>query len=155
MKPSGFTLVELIVTIGLIGILFAVVLIAIDPAQRFAEARNATRHADVTSILSAVIQYQHANRGNWPSGLDALPGSGQVLGTNAAGCSTTCTATRTESACLDLTSTLVDLYLAEIPADSGTGTSGNTDYFIDKTTRGLLVVGACDPELAETIQVKR
>lgn len=155
LQPGGFTLVELLIVIGIITILFAVVLVAVDPARRFGEARNARRFAETASILSAILQYQVDNRGNLPSGIDNKPGSGQVLGTNTTGCNTTCTATRSEVACLDLSSSLVETYFSEIPVDPGSGTTGNTDYFLDKTAGGRLVVGACDPDVSATIQVKR
>ena len=146
---------ELLIVIGIITILFAVILVAVDPARRFGEARNAARFAESSSILSAILQYQVDNRGNLPAGIDSLPGSGQVLGTNTTGCNLTCTATRTETACLDMSGSLVEAYLSAIPIDPGSGTSGNTDYFMDKTAGGRLVVGACDPEVGVTVQVKR
>lgn len=70
-KTKGFTLVELLVVIGIIAILFAVVLVAINPAKRFAEANNARRLSDVNSILNATLNYTVDQKGSLPLGLQA------------------------------------------------------------------------------------
>ncbi len=66
---KGFTLVELLVVIGIIAILFAVVLVAINPAKRFAEANNARRLSDINSILNGVLNYTVDQKGSLPAGL--------------------------------------------------------------------------------------
>ena len=53
----GFTLIELIVVIAIISILASIVLIVINPAIIFANARNATRLSDISTIQSAVSRY--------------------------------------------------------------------------------------------------
>ena len=63
---KGFTLVELLVVIGVIGILMAVVLVAVNPARQFAAARDAQRRSDLYSITNAIYQYQ---RQRWPGQL--------------------------------------------------------------------------------------
>lgn len=144
---GGFTLIELLVVLGIIVILFSVVFIAVDPARRFAQTRNANRREDVRDIVESVLTYMVDNTGNYPSGLDALTSSSQVIGTATSGCDTSCTATTTLSSCLDLNSSLVGGYTAEIPKDPKTGTNANTDYYINRTVDGRILVGACDPEL--------
>ncbi len=47
---KGFTLIELLVVIAILGILAAVVLVAINPGQRIAAARNSRVKADLASI---------------------------------------------------------------------------------------------------------
>ncbi|OGL72560.1 hypothetical protein A3F28_00435 [Candidatus Uhrbacteria bacterium RIFCSPHIGHO2_12_FULL_57_11] len=153
---KGFTLIELLIIIGIIAILFAVILIAVDPVRRFAEARNAVRREDVRDILEAILEYTTDFKGNYPSGIDNSPGSVQVLGTYTSGCDSTCTATSpAETSCLDISPSLVETYLSEIPPDPAYGSAGNTDYYVDKTTGGRIIVGACDPERGETIKVAR
>lgn len=66
-KKSGFTLIEILVVIGIIAILAAVVIIAINPAKHFAEANNSTRSANVNAILNAVGQYVVENKGLLPT----------------------------------------------------------------------------------------
>jgi prepilin-type N-terminal cleavage/methylation domain-containing protein len=58
MKQSnkGFTLIEILVVIGIIAILAAIVIVSINPAKRFQDARNSQRKANVESILNAVQQ---------------------------------------------------------------------------------------------------
>jgi len=155
---SGFTLIELLIVITIIAILAAIVFVAIDPAKRFAEARNSQRHSEVNSILDAVLQYAIDHDGDYPPNIDNIAGSSQVLGTNSSGCDSGCTNAdggSTVSACVDLKSYLVDDYLSSIPYDPKTGSDGFTDYYINKTASGRIIVGACDPELGKKIEVAR
>lgn len=156
-KPNalGFTLVELLVVIVIIGILAAVVFVALDPGKRFGESRDATRWSEVNSVLNAVLKYQVDNDGDLPSAIDSASTTLQVLGSDGSGCDSTCTAGVSVAACANLTSDLVDTYLSAIPQDPRTGTAGNTDYYINKTASGRITVGACDPEQTTTISVTR
>ncbi|MBP9801999.1 type II secretion system protein [Patescibacteria group bacterium] len=54
---SGFTLIELMIVIALIALLGASVLVAVDPARRIGEARNAVRASDAESIKNALDYY--------------------------------------------------------------------------------------------------
>lgn len=60
---KGFTLIEILVVIGLIAILAAIVLIAINPGRQFAIARNSQRTANVETILNAIGQNMADNKG--------------------------------------------------------------------------------------------
>jgi len=154
-NQKGFTLIELLVVIVILGILAAIIFVAVDPATRFGDARDARRTAEVVSILNAVLKYQVDNDGDLPAAIDAAPATSQVLGTAVSGCDSTCTAVTTLVACADLTSELVDTYLASIPVDPQTGTAANTDYYINRTGSNRITVGVCDPENASAISVSR
>jgi len=62
-QNKGFTLIEILVVIGIIAILAAVVLIAINPARQFAQANNSQRSSNVNTILNAVGQKLADNKG--------------------------------------------------------------------------------------------
>ena len=80
LSRIGFTLVELLVVIAIIAILFAVVLVAINPAQRFKDSRNARRLSDVGSIVGAVTTYTADKRGTPPADIP----DGQCIGSKPA-----------------------------------------------------------------------
>jgi len=55
MKKNGFTLLELLVVIGIIGILVALATVSYSSAQR--QGRDARRKQDMTAIQNAMEQY--------------------------------------------------------------------------------------------------
>lgn len=53
-KTEGFTLIELLVVIGVIGILAAIIILAINPAEIQRKGRDATRLSDMTTARKAI-----------------------------------------------------------------------------------------------------
>lgn len=141
--------------VAIISVLAGIVIIAINPSKQLGNTNNATRRADVNTIINAIYQYSLDNNGNFPSGVDSTAGTVQVLGTAASGCDTTCSAQTSVAACLDLSGTLVPDYVVDIPYDLKSGTTSNTDYYVNKLANGRLEVGSCDPEQSATIKVTR
>ncbi|MDP4008579.1 MAG: prepilin-type N-terminal cleavage/methylation domain-containing protein [Candidatus Peregrinibacteria bacterium] len=142
----AFTLIELIIVIAIIAILAGAIFVAIDPARRLNESRNATRANDVGTVLDAVIKYQADNDGTHYSTVAALTaGNYHTIGTCATGGDTGCTAQTTQAACADL-SAIGSNYLGAVPKDPKTGTDALTDYYIMKDANGAITVGSCDTE---------
>lgn len=83
----GFTLIELLLSIGIIGVLAAIVIVAINPTRQLASSRNAMRRSDTKQIVSALQQYKVDNNGSLPDGIDT---SLRMIGTDVSGCNTLC-----------------------------------------------------------------
>jgi prepilin-type N-terminal cleavage/methylation domain-containing protein len=69
-KDQGFTIVELLIVIVVIGILAALVIVQFTNVQ--ARARDAERKSDIRALQSKVAEY-YALNGNYPLTLSAVP----------------------------------------------------------------------------------
>ena len=118
-KVRGFTLIELLVVIGLIGLLAAVVLIAINPARQFALGRDSQRQSNINAILNAIGQNIAENKGSFICSAGDLP----TGNTCAVAINMSSTAGDYNMApCIEPT------YVSQMPVDPKTGT------YTDKTT---------------------
>lgn len=157
---KGFTLIELLVVIGIIGILAAVVLVAVNPGRQFAQARDTQRRSDLLQITNAIYQFAAEHAGN-------LPDTDNVATTSDFPTTPTCIGTG--GACFDLSiagetdgadagtepdDPIVPTYIAALPTDPSIGISADTGYTIFVDTDGRVVASAAG-ELAGTITVQR
>jgi|AntRauTorckE6833_2_1112554.scaffolds.fasta_scaffold14144_2 prepilin-type N-terminal cleavage/methylation domain-containing protein len=77
MKSGGFTLIELMVVIAIIGVLASSILANLSDAQ--ASARDAVRMQDMKSIRTAFERFYNDNT-RYPNPIDGVPNSGQMIG---------------------------------------------------------------------------
>jgi prepilin-type N-terminal cleavage/methylation domain-containing protein len=146
IQKKGFTLVELIIVIAIIAILAGAIFVAIDPARRLHEARNARRLSDIVTILQAAKRYQADHGGaHYASIANAEADVFHPIAAAALSCDSTCTAETISNDCVDLSDIGSD-YLVTLPRDPQTGTDAFTGYFIRRDSLGSLTVGACEPE---------
>ena len=121
------------------------IFVAIDPARRLHETRNARRSSDVTTILDSLKKYQADNGGTHfdeIADLDANVNYG--IGTGGDTCAT-CTAVGGVSECVDIED-MGENYLAVVPSDPKVGSDNETGYYLLKSNLGAITVGACEPE---------
>lgn len=137
-KNSGFTLIELLVVIGILGILLAIVLIAINPARQFAQANNTARRSDVTTLLNSIHQYSADHKGILPAGIPVSPAVAKEISTLGA----------------DICALISPTYVASLPTDpsldkaavSDCAVSYTTGYTVIVDTNGRVTVAAPDAE---------
>ncbi|MBN2197707.1 type II secretion system protein [Candidatus Wolfebacteria bacterium] len=91
---KGFTLIELVIVIGILAILAAVVVLVLNPAQLLAQARDSQRLSDLGSIKSAIALY-------------LATASSPTIGATASCTATDCTADCAFSSAVVSSSTLV------------------------------------------------
>lgn len=149
---SGFTLIELLIVITIISALAVTVFVALNPAQRLLDARNARRTSDVDSILTALHTFIVDNKGTYPTGLASTGTAETLLGTGAAAvCSPVISGgcnVAAGTACVNLGSDLAK-YLKSMPIDPTGGTTWETTktgYSVTVDTNGLITVRSCGKE---------
>src|SRR3990167_9875458 len=136
---TGFTLIELLVVVGIIALLGTVVLVALNPVRRFADARNSRRWGDVNSLLTAVHEYIVDNDGALPTGLATSQASTEL------GTCVTC----------DNLSTPLAPYLRSMTTAPDGGTAANTGYFVEVNATNIVTISAANAENSETVEVSR
>lgn len=133
-NQKGFTLIEILIVIGIIAILATIVIIAINPARQFAQARDIQRVSNLNTILNAVGQNMADNKGFFTcagieTSIPVTPTPVVNIGTDGVG------STKVNLACL------VPTYIStEIPMDPVNGTSDDTKYSIQVDSVGRFTI---------------
>lgn len=138
----GFTLIEILIVIGIIAILAAIVLVAINPTRQFRVANDTQRTSNVNAILNAIGQYTIDNKGSLPGNISSTE---KNIGSD----------TGNANICSDL----VPKYIVQLPTDPKSSHKGasvectdadDIGYTVEKDTEGRVTVAAPLTEEATT-----
>ena len=149
----GFTLIEVLVVIGIIAILAAIVLVAVNPARQFKLARDSQRTSNVTTLLNAIQQNMAEHRGILVCGgvTKDIPTVQRVV-------KSATTAPEDEG---DIADCLVPNYVSALPFDPSltssyfnNTTDYNTGYVIYRDSDGRITASSTG-ELSPSISVTR
>lgn len=127
MHKKGFTLLELILVIGMLAIIAATVIVAINPTNQLSSARDAARRQELREIENALEQY--IIDGNVAPTIPTGIGNAKEI----------CQSSVTGNACtvtndgLDLATILTPDYLVDIPIDPNETGSTLTSYYLYKS----------------------
>ena len=161
-NKKAFTLLEILLVVGIIAILAGIVIIAINPGKQLATVRNTQRKNDLKQIYNAMTQF-YIDKGQYPDPTNLSDIYLKEI-CNTGSVSNTATST-TGVACGPLVnlSALVPTYIVAIPVDpSGASStmafiptayakSNGTGYRIMKTTSNQIVDQAPLAELGNQI----
>ncbi len=158
-RKGGFTLLEILLVVGIISILAGIVILAINPTKQLGDTRNAQRRSDVLTILNAVYQYSIDNSGVLPTTIPEVSTSCAVDGLATAGAQI-CQDDGTCTSLVDLETDLItasSTYLTAIPRDPfvAVDAGGGGGYGIVEEASGRITVCAPLAENEATISVTR
>jgi len=145
-KLKGFTLIELLIVIGLIAVLAGAIIIVLNPARQFAQARNSERWSHLSALMSNIQTNVAENRGTFSCAAGIVPSSTTALSSTGG---------------YDICGCLVPTYVAAMPNDpSAVGshytdcTDYNAGYTISRNgTTGRMTLSAPGAELGATIGI--
>ena len=116
--------------IAAIGILAAIVLVAINPTKQIESARSAQRRSEINSITKAIQQYSIDNNGQYPTGIEA--GAKVICNTGSQKSTDTLSPTTLCDNKANL-SVLVPTYIASIPQ------SDSNNYYVRRSNNSIEV----------------
>lgn len=148
---KGFTLIEILIVIGIIAILATIVIIAINPARQFAQARDTQRVSNVNAILNAIGQRIADNKGIFGGTSGGLTCSAIPAATTADQRLSILNDTSVTTATTIGLGCIVPTYMSVLPFDPSTSTGTDTHYDLVVETiaeGGRITVDAPDSEIA-------
>lgn len=164
-SSRGFTLIELVVVMGVLTILLAIVLVAINPQRQFQQANDTQRRSDVNAILNAIHQYAADNKGSLPTGISTTEKTICLVGGTVD--LTDCPAATGVDLCTALVGTN-KTYIADLPRDPGSAsevdpttsatcdaTGYDTAYKVQQSATGNRITVTAVGDITTTISVTR
>ncbi|MFA6466796.1 MAG: prepilin-type N-terminal cleavage/methylation domain-containing protein [Patescibacteria group bacterium] len=149
----GFTLIEIIMAVGIIALLAAISFTAINPNRRIGQANDALREAALAGVGKALELYV-SDHASLPSGFMTANiniGHKVVLCSSAA----TLSCDGQTRACLvvDDTDFLTTYLGGDLPVDPAKNNTTDTGYYITRISGDAISFGACDAYQSANIQI--
>ena len=140
---AGFSLLEILLVLAIIGLLLGAGTIVLNPARRLAVARNQQREIDLRELESAIKQYRLVE-GSYPAG---------ITSTEREICDKSLSGSPDCDGFVDL-SPLIPEQLQAVPEDpNDDNTTDGNGYSVTLSENGVLTLRAINAELGETIQI--
>ncbi len=151
-KILGFSIIELMVIIGAVGVVLAVTVSYVNPLKRVGESNDSVRWSDVEEIAQALELYAIDNSqipDDFSTPIIAVDEK-HVICDSAD--SLTCDGDTNDCLVIDDTDFLA--YIDDLPVDPDKTDTSDTGYYVlRKENQGKIAIGACDPYGSTAIEV--
>jgi len=144
-EQRAFTMVQLVIAIGVFAIISAAAFMVIDPAAKINAAKDQKRRSDVLLLSKAFKEYAKDHKGALPV-LGEVNTSKKTLCISQDAVKTSCGGAAAQY-CLTLDDDFFDNYLSTLPFGPDATGSNLTEYYVQKyikNGRENLIVGACN-----------
>ncbi|MEI7719735.1 MAG: type II secretion system protein [bacterium] len=139
---AGFSIIELLIVVTIIGILVATLLVATNSVRT--QGRDAQRNTDLGNILNAFYQYALDNQNQLPATITTTPTN--ICKTGAASC----------AGLIGLSVlTTNQTYLPTLPIDPLSTSTNDTKYTISKNANNRVTLSAPNVEGTTTMSLTK
>lgn len=154
IEKKRTTLSEFFTVLGILSLFFALLILAVNPLQRYFESQDNKRKNDVKALTEAVYGCVDSLNGIFPEAIQNMDfDKYYIIGTQK-NCRARCDFVDVEDVCFDLSQiqcgnsiTLVPDYRASLPKDPDRNLWNDriSGYYITKTSSGEVKIDACNP----------
>lgn len=142
MKNRGFTMVNLIILIGVLLVLAASTFYLLNPARRIGKANDARRLTDVHALVDALELYTIDNAQVPTDFSTSTISVGQKFVLCSASSALSCAGTSAGCLVID-DADFLGKYLEELPVDPLKTSTADTGYYITRKVNNVIAFGAC------------
>lgn len=139
-KDSGFSMIEFLVVVAVLGIFVSVILIVINPNRQISQFSNAARRTDTGLLLDSISQFAVDHKGKLPANMPTKGSAPVEIKKTPGGA--------------DICADIVPTYISQLPTDptlnapsvGDCSSAYATGYTVAVDAKGKVTVAAPDAE---------
>lgn len=142
MQQQAFTIIELMLSIGIIGTIAGIVIAAINPSAQLSSAQRAKRQSEMREFKNSIVQYTIETGGYFNTNLTIPPGDNRFDGLPICAYNAADT-----TYCVDLDNLIDDGYIVSFPENQDEPIEDWSGYRVYQDAGGFIGIGYTDYDL--------